>query len=42
MTIRLTLVGGPTALLEYAGLRRLTDPAFSLPGERGDGRSMRQ
>ena len=31
--IKLTLVGGPTALLEYAGLRWLTDPAFSPPGE---------
>jgi L-ascorbate metabolism protein UlaG (beta-lactamase superfamily) len=31
--IKLTLVGGPTALIEYAGLRWLTDPAFSPPGE---------
>lgn len=30
--INLTLVGGPTALLEYAGLRWLTDPTFSPPG----------
>jgi L-ascorbate metabolism protein UlaG (beta-lactamase superfamily) len=30
---KLTLVGGPTALLEYAGLRWLTDPALSPPGE---------
>jgi L-ascorbate metabolism protein UlaG (beta-lactamase superfamily) len=31
------LVGGPTAVLEYAGLRWLTDPALSPPGtyERG-------
>ncbi len=29
----LTLVGGPTALIEYAGLRWLTDPTFSPPGE---------
>ncbi|MBV8711340.1 MAG: hypothetical protein JOY56_06155 [Solirubrobacterales bacterium] len=33
MTVKLTLVGGPTALLEYAGLRWLTDPAFSPPGD---------
>ena len=31
--ITLTLVGGPTAVLEYAGLRWLTDPALSPPGE---------
>lgn len=31
--VTLTLVGGPTALIEYAGLRWLTDPAFSPPGE---------
>ncbi len=31
--MKLTLVGGPTAVLEYAGLRWLTDPAFSEPGE---------
>jgi L-ascorbate metabolism protein UlaG (beta-lactamase superfamily) len=32
---RLTVepLGGPTAILEYAGLRWLTDPAFSPPGE---------
>jgi L-ascorbate metabolism protein UlaG (beta-lactamase superfamily) len=29
---RVTLVGGPTALIEYAGLRWLTDPTFSDPG----------
>lgn len=29
----LTLVGGPTAVLGYAGLRWLTDPALSPPGE---------
>jgi L-ascorbate metabolism protein UlaG (beta-lactamase superfamily) len=28
----LTLVGGPTALIEYAGRRFLTDPTFSEPG----------
>jgi L-ascorbate metabolism protein UlaG (beta-lactamase superfamily) len=31
--VKLTLVGGPTAVLEYAGLRWLTDPALSPPGE---------
>lgn len=30
---RFTLIGGPTALLEYAGLRILLDPTFSPPGE---------
>lgn len=30
--INVTLVGGPTALIEYAGLRWLTDPTFSEPG----------
>ena len=29
----ITLVGGPTALLQYGGLRWLTDPALSPPGE---------
>ena len=29
------LVGGPTAILEYGGLRRLTDPTLSPPGEYG-------
>lgn len=29
------LVGGPTAILEYGGLRWLTDPALSPPGEYG-------
>ncbi|HUZ84381.1 MAG TPA: MBL fold metallo-hydrolase [Gaiellales bacterium] len=32
---KLTLVGGPTAVLEYGGLRWLTDPALSPPGEYG-------
>lgn len=32
---RVTVVGGPTALIEYAGLRWLTDPTFSGPGEYG-------
>jgi L-ascorbate metabolism protein UlaG (beta-lactamase superfamily) len=30
---RARLVGGPTALLEYGGLRWLTDPSLSPPGE---------
>jgi L-ascorbate metabolism protein UlaG (beta-lactamase superfamily) len=29
----LRLVGGPTALISYGGLRLLTDPTFSPPGE---------
>jgi L-ascorbate metabolism protein UlaG (beta-lactamase superfamily) len=29
------LVGGPTAILEYGGLRWITDPALSPPGEYG-------
>jgi L-ascorbate metabolism protein UlaG (beta-lactamase superfamily) len=32
-TLAATFVGGPTAVLEYAGLRWLTDPTFSAPGE---------
>jgi L-ascorbate metabolism protein UlaG (beta-lactamase superfamily) len=35
--IKLTLVGGPTALIEYAGLRWLTDPSLSPPGEYAGG-----
>src|SRR4051794_24535882 len=31
-TLRLTYVGGPTALLEIAGLRFLTDPTFDPAG----------
>jgi L-ascorbate metabolism protein UlaG (beta-lactamase superfamily) len=30
----LTYIGGPTALLEVAGLRLLTDPTFDAPGKR--------
>lgn len=30
---RLTLIGGPTVLIEYAGLRFLTDPTFDAPGD---------
>jgi L-ascorbate metabolism protein UlaG (beta-lactamase superfamily) len=33
MQLRIQLVGGPTAILEYGGLRWLTDPALSPPGE---------
>jgi L-ascorbate metabolism protein UlaG (beta-lactamase superfamily) len=29
----LTLIGGPTALITYGGLRILTDPTFDPPGE---------
>ncbi|MFF4898051.1 MBL fold metallo-hydrolase [Streptomyces sp. NPDC001068] len=34
------VLGGPTALFEYGGLRFLTDPTFDTPGDyrRGDGR----
>lgn len=31
MTTAITYIGGPTALLEYAGLRILTDPTFDPP-----------
>jgi L-ascorbate metabolism protein UlaG (beta-lactamase superfamily) len=31
MTARLTLIGGPTLLLEFGGLRILTDPTFDPP-----------
>lgn len=30
---RLTLIGGPTVLIEIAGLRLLTDPTFDGPGD---------
>ncbi len=33
--LRIQLVGGPTAIIEYGGLRWLTDPALSPPGEYG-------
>jgi L-ascorbate metabolism protein UlaG (beta-lactamase superfamily) len=32
MTTAITYIGGPTALLEYAGLRILLDPTFDGPG----------
>jgi L-ascorbate metabolism protein UlaG (beta-lactamase superfamily) len=31
-TVTLTLIGGPTVLIEYDGLRVLTDPTFDPPG----------
>ncbi|MFJ4716856.1 MBL fold metallo-hydrolase [Streptomyces sp. NPDC088785] len=36
------VLGGPTAVFEYGGLRFLTDPTFDAPGEysRGNGRVM--
>jgi hypothetical protein len=34
-TLSARLVGGPTAIIEYAGMRWLTDPALSPPGEYG-------
>ena len=30
---RITLIGGPTALIEIAGFRLLTDPTFDEPGD---------
>jgi len=32
-TPTLTLIGGPTLLIEFNGLRLLTDPTFDLPGD---------
>ncbi|MGO9356570.1 MAG: MBL fold metallo-hydrolase [Xanthobacteraceae bacterium] len=32
-TLSLTLIGGPTALIEIAGFRLLTDPTFDQPGD---------
>jgi L-ascorbate metabolism protein UlaG (beta-lactamase superfamily) len=34
---RLTLIGGPTLLIEHAGLRLLTDPTFDVPGNYASG-----
>lgn len=34
--IGLTLIGGPTVLFDYAGLRFLTDPTFDPPGPCGN------
>ena len=36
-SLTVLLVGGPTAVLEYAGLRLLTDPTFDPPGEHEGG-----
>ena len=33
-SVRLTHIGGPTVLIEVAGLRLLTDPTFDAPGRR--------
>jgi L-ascorbate metabolism protein UlaG (beta-lactamase superfamily) len=33
MSLSITLIGGPTALLEIDGLRILTDPTFDAPGD---------
>ena len=35
-TTTLTWIGGPTAVLEYAGLRIVTDPTFDPPGRYGE------
>ena len=35
-TTTITWIGGPTALLEYAGLRIVTDPTFDPPGSYGE------
>ena len=32
MTLTITLIGGPTALIEIDGFRLLTDPTFDEPG----------
>jgi len=32
-TAQITLIGGPTALIEVAGYRLLTDPTFDPPGD---------
>src|ERR1700686_4350638 len=32
-TPRITLIGGPTVLIEVGGFRLLTDPTFDAPGE---------
>jgi L-ascorbate metabolism protein UlaG (beta-lactamase superfamily) len=33
LNLTLTLIGGPTVLIEYDGIRLLTDPTFDPPGE---------
>lgn len=39
-TTEIRVIGGPTAVIEFGGLRFLTDPTFDEPGDfpRGDGR----
>ena len=37
----LTLIGGPTVLIEFDGLRLLTDPTFDPPGDYQGGVSKR-
>jgi L-ascorbate metabolism protein UlaG (beta-lactamase superfamily) len=37
MTVRVQLIGGPTALIEVGGVRILTDPTFDPPGEHPSG-----
>ena len=32
-SLRITLIGGPTALIEVGGFRLLTDPTFDAPSE---------
>jgi len=32
MSVTITLIGGPTALIEFDGFRLLTDPTFDAPG----------
>lgn len=36
-TLTITYIGGPTAVLEYAGKRFITDPTFDAPGTYDDG-----
>ena len=33
MSVSITLIGGPTALIEIDGFRQLTDPTFDAPGQ---------
>jgi len=32
-SLKITLIGGPTALIEVGGFRLLTDPTFDAPGD---------
>lgn len=36
-TLTITYIGGPTAVIEYAGTRFITDPTFDAPGTYDDG-----